>query len=400
MFKLVTVVVALALAAAVTATAQTLESDGWTPVTSSQVVNLPSRYQRPAEAQQQPFRAQPERPSTQQPFRPKAESQQPFRQPQRSQEPEVSPYLPELEPQRPDYENQWDGFYGAKAEPTSSPQQTEEAPYEDTVVKQPEQSENDILQTEVVDEVRVDGVEAVIPEETEKPPLIIYPAASIDETPLSGPVDVQTPSQTVPDFLQPKRNQAVTIKKAPALQRFPPPGQPKRVQPPQPAGTPRQPLQPRPTPAQPPRIRGAPRQTLPPRGPPQQALPRNSVVGPPPARARPPIRRPPYPVRPTRPSVGESFLGGLKCASKGVIADVKLNDADFMRSQINCILEHGPCDKTGQLLKRIGPDVVRGGCPPPCDQCKKQQINKAIKKLQEDYPREFRAVMRKFNPRG
>ena len=46
--------------------------------------------------------------------------------------------------------------------------------------------------------------------ETEKPPLIVYPAASIDETPLrdnDDNVQVQTPAQTVPDFLQPKRKQ-------------------------------------------------------------------------------------------------------------------------------------------------------------------------------------------------
>ena len=68
-----------------------------------------------------------------------------------------------------------------------------------------------VPQLPVIDEVEEKEIEveeeAV---ETEKPPLIVYPAASIDETPLRDiehNVQVQTPAQTVPDFLQPKRNQ-------------------------------------------------------------------------------------------------------------------------------------------------------------------------------------------------
>lgn len=374
-----------AIVTIVSAQSPTVESDGWTPVTSSQVVNLPSRYQQQQRQQQQRQQLQP-----------------------KQSPPENNPYLPEP---TDDYKSQWDGFYGTDQNDVNAKQQQQveeekEIVQDEVDIRPPQQEKRNPVKNDVVPQLDVEEQDEKKTEvqveagETEKPPLIVYPAASIDETPLrdnDDNVQVQTPAQTVPDFLQPKRKQK------PAIQRFPAPSRqplPSR-QPPLPL--PKSSAAP-PNPRFKPLVRGVPPRRQRPR-PQQQALPRNSVVPPQDGRQAPRPARP-YPPGPPRrrppPQKSGGILAsvGLDCLADKFTANIKLKDKVFMRNQINCMLNKGPCDDTGKTIKRIAPDVLRGGCPPPCDECKRQQIRKAMGVIQREYPREFNEIMRGFNTRN
>ncbi len=75
--------------------------------------------------------------------------------------------------------------------------------------------------------------------------------------------------------------------------------------------------------------------------------PSNPPRGPPRSRPRP------------RPRPRPGILGGLsnlgnniKCKAEDIAADSKLKDRAYMQRQINCVLDRGPCDKTGNTIKR------------------------------------------------
>ena len=56
-----------------------------------------------------------------------------------------------------------------------------------------------------------------------------------------------------------------------------------------------------------------------------------------------------------------------------------------------------PLNKTLQLLfSGLAPDVFRGNCIKPCTKCTQKQIRKVIVLLQQNFPREFSAVLHKF----
>ena len=44
----------------------------------------------------------------------------------------------------------------------------------------------------------------------------------------------------------------------------------------------------------------------------------------------------------------------------------------------------------------MAPDIIRGGCAPPCDECKKKQIQKVMATLSIKYPKQFHDMLRKF----
>ena len=44
----------------------------------------------------------------------------------------------------------------------------------------------------------------------------------------------------------------------------------------------------------------------------------------------------------------------------------------------------------------MAPDIIRGGCPPPCDQCKKKQIQKVMATFSAKYPKQFQLMLQKF----
>merc|ERR1712001_31565 len=128
---------------------------------------------------------------------------------------------------------------------------------------------------------------------------------------------------------------------------------------------------------------------------------RRPLPPPPPegVRPRPPPsipRRPPLPPRnrPRPPPSG--LIGGLKCSAEKLASDIKLSDEAFVRSQLDCVLDQGPCDELGSTLKRLAPDIMRGRCPPPCDRCKKEQIQKVMSKIAREYPKEWNQMVRQL----
>ena len=92
---------------------------------------------------------------------------------------------------------------------------------------------------------------------------------------------------------------------------------------------------------------------------PQQEQPRPPPRGPPvppPPRPGPPRRGPPPPQgEGVLSSVGSSIssiLTGVKCKAEEIGADVRLQDENFVRQQLDCVLDEGPCDELGSTIKR------------------------------------------------
>jgi len=123
--------------------------------------------------------------------------------------------------------------------------------------------------------------------------------------------------------------------------------------------------------------------------------------------ARPPLRRPLPGRRPQPPLPKKGLIQGLTdtisgavgdvgCAAQNLYADDKLQDPAFINYQLNCLLDRGECDDIGNLVKRMAPDIIRGGCPPPCDQCKKKQIQKVMATFSAKYPKQFQLMLQKF----
>jgi hypothetical protein len=134
----------------------------------------------------------------------------------------------------------------------------------------------------------------------------------------------------------------------------------------------------------------------------------------PPLRQQQPVRpirpRPrPLPGRRPHPTVKEEggIINGItrtitgavddvSCAAQGLYAEGKLQDPAYINYQLQCLLDRGECDATGNLVKRMAPDIIRGGCPPPCDKCKKEQIQKVMATLSQKYPKQFQIMLQKF----
>lgn len=132
----------------------------------------------------------------------------------------------------------------------------------------------------------------------------------------------------------------------------------------------------------------------------------------PPSSSQPGFNRPGLPPphlrkRPVAPKKSQGILQGISgainhavgdgiCAAQGLYADDKLKDPAFINYQLKCILGRGECDEVGNLVKRMAPDILRGGCPPPCDPCKKKQIQKVMATLSSKYPKEFKKLIQKY----
>ncbi|XP_023334809.1 uncharacterized protein LOC111706224 [Eurytemora carolleeae] len=128
----------------------------------------------------------------------------------------------------------------------------------------------------------------------------------------------------------------------------------------------------------------------------------------------PPPQRPfqaPYPPRPAPPPpksngivdgiVGgvKGFVGDVTCAATSLYTEDKLEDPEFIQYQMNCIFRKGECDEVGNLIKRMAPDIVRGGCPRPCDPCIKKQIQKVMATFSRKYPKQFQQILTQFGNR-
>lgn len=176
-----------------------------------------------------------------------------------------------------------------------------------------------------------------------------------------------------------------------------PPGQPaplpkRPVQPGPPL--PQRPIQPGPPPQQRPVRPGPPppggRGQIPPGGPFQRPL------RPPPNLRRPPPKEKPQGILDGIGSLVGDTIQGVTCTAQSLYAEDKLKDPNFINSQFQCLLGKGECDETGLLIKRMAPDILRGGCPPPCDPCKKKQIQKVMATLSRKYPKQFQKLIQQF----
>lgn len=83
-----------------------------------------------------------------------------------------------------------------------------------------------------------------------------------------------------------------------------------------------------------------------------------------PPRRRPPTRRP---GRPTTTSKGilagavdavSSAVGGVACTGSNIITDAKLRDEAFIKFQLDCAMNVGPCDEIGEKIKSKLPNKL------------------------------------------
>lgn len=47
----------------------------------------------------------------------------------------------------------------------------------------------------------------------------------------------------------------------------------------------------------------------------------------------------------------------------------------------------------------LAPEVLRGVCPAPCDQCKRKQIQKVMATMSQEYPYEWNQMLTQFRGR-
>ena len=184
----------------------------------------------------------------------------------------------------------------------------EEANFEPQKVK-------NVVVSEPVEALKEEAVEE------EEKPTIIYPEGTVPLYEESRP-----PQQAPPPVSQVRR---------------PPPPNLRRPRPP-PPNLRRPPKPPQYLPAL---SRNAPDQR-PPRPPPPP--PRGPIRRPPP-RPRPP---PPPPASNEKPGIIGSIGNWLKCKGTDAVSEVKLQDENFVRQQLDCVLDRGKCDELGATLKR------------------------------------------------
>lgn len=88
-------------------------------------------------------------------------------------------------------------------------------------------------------------------------------------------------------------------------------------------------------------------------------------------------------------SIGKIVGNGVEavqCAASDLWADSKLQDKDFVDAQMKCLLNEGPCDETGKLVKRLAPDILAKRCPPPCTPCIMKKVRGMMAKVQRENP--------------
>ena len=118
---------------------------------------------------------------------------------------------------------------------------------------------------------------------------------------------------------------------------------------------------PPPPPQQQPRLPPPPQQRGPPRAPVEVPQPRPGGVPPPQRRGPPPPqqRRPPPPPPPKKePGLLDTVVQGVNsvlnpvsCAATNLITDEKLKDETFIKSQMDCAMNRGPCDDIGKQIR-------------------------------------------------
>jgi len=108
------------------------------------------------------------------------------------------------------------------------------------------------------------------------------------------------------------------------------------------------------------------------------------------------------PRNPPRKGVIETITGtigdgiaDLTCSGSNFLTEAKLQDDAFIRYQLNCARDLGPCDEIGEKIKILAPEVLAGRCPRPCNECTRTQIKKVMAELSQRYPREFQEMINK-----
>jgi len=93
-------------------------------------------------------------------------------------------------------------------------------------------------------------------------------------------------------------------------------------------------------------------------------------------------------------------VGGVTCTGANVLTEAKLRDDNFIKFQLDCAREVGPCDEIGEKIKILAPEVLAGRCPRPCNQCTQNMIRRVMTQLSQKYPKEFNEMINKRPVRG
>uniref|UniRef100_A0A1B6CIJ2 Uncharacterized protein n=1 Tax=Clastoptera arizonana TaxID=38151 RepID=A0A1B6CIJ2_9HEMI len=71
----------------------------------------------------------------------------------------------------------------------------------------------------------------------------------------------------------------------------------------------------------------------------------------------------------------------------------------LVTNYVGCLLEKKPCPPEGAELKRVLPEAIKTYCE-KCTPNQKQKAFKAIRKLRNDYPQEWKQLSAKWDPSG
>jgi len=70
-----------------------------------------------------------------------------------------------------------------------------------------------------------------------------------------------------------------------------------------------------------------------------------------------------------------------------------MNNKDFMKAQIACVMGEGPCDMVGKRVRILGNE---DGLCSSCNQDEKANVKKVIKHVQTNYPNEWTRIVAKY----
>ncbi|XP_012271970.1 ejaculatory bulb-specific protein 3-like [Orussus abietinus] len=75
-----------------------------------------------------------------------------------------------------------------------------------------------------------------------------------------------------------------------------------------------------------------------------------------------------------------------------------LMDRNYVRRQIDCILERGRCDVIGRRIKTLLPDALNNGCR-RCTPSEARIARRLMEFMQTNYPNEWRAIVQRYGNR-
>ncbi|XP_015585244.1 ejaculatory bulb-specific protein 3 [Cephus cinctus] len=75
-----------------------------------------------------------------------------------------------------------------------------------------------------------------------------------------------------------------------------------------------------------------------------------------------------------------------------------LNDRNYVEKQINCVVGKGSCDRIGQQIKVLLPEVLNNQCS-RCSPQQAQNARKLVDFMKQRYPNEWRIILKRFSGR-